>query len=92
MTNGQTSKRKSPKAQRLPLISSDRLVAALHRLGFVDGPAKGSSHLSMWRARTDGGKDVTSVVLGKKQIPRGTLKGILELARVTQDEFLAALR
>ncbi len=48
--------------------------------------------MSMWRPRPDGGKDVTSVVLGKKEIPRGTLKGILELARVTHAEFTAALR
>lgn len=85
-------KRPGSKPTRLPLVSSAQLVAALHRLKFVDGPAKGSSHASMWRPRPDGGKDVTTVVLGKKEIPRGTLKGILELARVTQSEFLAALR
>jgi predicted RNA binding protein YcfA (HicA-like mRNA interferase family) len=75
----------------LPLTSSDRTIAALRRLGFLDGPTKGSSHISMFRPRADGGKDVTSVVTGKKEIPRGTLKGILEVARVTQIEFLAAL-
>lgn len=85
-------RRRSPKPSPLPLVSSDQLVAALRRLKFLDGPAKGSSHLSMWRPRPGGGKDVTPVVLGKKEIPRGTLKGILELARVTQAEFVAALR
>ena len=79
------------KPVRLPLVSSAQLVAALHRLGFQDGPAKGSSHVSMWRARPDGGKDVTSVVLGRKEIPRGTLRGILEVANVAETDFLSAL-
>ena len=46
----------------------------------------------MWRPRAGGGKDVTSVVIGKKEVSRGTLKGILELGHVTQTEFVDALR
>lgn len=92
MSKRQPAKGSRPKQRPLPLASSDQTVAALHRLGFFDGPAKGSSHTSMWRPRAGGGKDVTSVVLGKKEIPRGTLKGILELGNVTQAEFLAALK
>ena len=46
----------------------------------------------MWRPRSDGGKDVTTVVLGASQVPRGTLKSILRLAKVSQGDFVAALR
>ena len=92
MTKRKPVKGKTPKPKPLPLVSSERLVAALHRLGFFDGPAKGSSHVSMWRPRAGGGKDVTSVVIGKKEVSRGTLKGILELGHVTQTEFVDALR
>lgn len=91
MSKRKPGKRKTAKPRPLPLISSDRIVAALHRLGFFDGLSKGSSHVSMWRPRAGGGKDVTAVVMGKKEVPRGTLKGILDLARVTQGEFIAAL-
>jgi hypothetical protein len=30
-------------------------------------------------------------VVGEKEVPRGTLKGILDVANVTHAEFLAAL-
>ena len=46
----------------------------------------------MWRQRDDGGKDVAVVVLAKKEIPRGTLKAILELANVSPEEFRRALK
>ena len=96
MTNKRPRKNRSPRAipkpPPLPLVSSDRLVAALRRLGFTDGPYHGSSHNSMWRQRDDGGKDVAVVVLAKKEIPRGTLKAILELANVSPEEFRRALK
>lgn len=84
--------RKTPKQQALPLTSSSKVVAALRRLGFYDGPENSGSHMTMWRPRPDGGKDVTTVVLGASQIPRGTLKSILRLAKVSQGDFVAALR
>ena len=46
----------------------------------------------MYRQRPDGAKDVTVVVLGRKEIPRGTLRDILGLASVSDEEFLRALR
>ena len=48
--------------------------------------------MSMYRDRPDGTKDVTVVVLGKKEIPRGTLRDILKLGDISDDEFLGALR
>jgi predicted RNA binding protein YcfA (HicA-like mRNA interferase family) len=68
-------------------------VAALRRLGFVADPEpSGGSHLSMYRQRPDGTKDVTVVVLGKREIPRGTLRAILKLGKVSESDFLDALR
>ena len=86
------AKRVTPKPQSTPLVSSNKILAALRRLGFNDGPAKGSSHLSMHRARPNGGYDVTSVVLAEKEVPQGTLDGILATANVSLDEFLKALK
>ncbi len=84
---------KKSKRQRLPLVSSERLMAALIRLGFTADPKpSGGSHLSLYRERPDGTKDVTTVVLGKKELPRGTLRAILRLAKVSDDQFIAALQ
>lgn len=63
----------------------------MRRLGFVDGPAKGSSHLSMHRTRPDGKIDVVSVVVDQNPMPRGTLHGILKTGDVSHAEFMTAL-
>jgi hypothetical protein len=46
----------------------------------------------MYRERPDGAKDVTVVVLAKREIPRRTLRSILKLGNVSEAEFLRALR
>jgi hypothetical protein len=46
----------------------------------------------MKRARAGGGYDTTLVVLGKSEIPRGTLKSIISLAGLSDEEFLTLLR
>ena len=67
-------------------------MSALLRLGFVPDPnPSGGSHLSMYRGRPDGAKDVTVIMLGKKEIPRGTLRSILRLGNVSESEFLRAV-
>ena len=81
------------KQQRLPLVSSRELINALTRLGFqLDTEGSGGSHISMYRERPDGHKDITTVVRSKPEIPRGTLTHILRLANVSNNEFIAALR
>ena len=76
----------------MPLVSSQRLVVALRRLNFIDMPATGGSHHTMWRPRSDGTKDVCTVVLGKREVPRGTLTSILKQANVPLATFIKALR
>ena len=67
-------------------------MSALLRLGFVPDPnPSGGSHLSMCRQRPDGTKDVTVIILGKREIPRGTLRSILKLGNVSESEFLHAV-
>jgi predicted RNA binding protein YcfA (HicA-like mRNA interferase family) len=40
-----------------------------------------------------GGRTVTTVViLGRREVPRGTLRGILRLAEISPAEFTALLR
>jgi len=53
---------------------------------------KGSSHRTYVRERSGGRKDVTVVVLGKRQVPRGTLGNILRLANLAEPDFERHLR
>lgn len=73
---------------KLPLLSSREIVNALKRGGFAPARKSKGSHQAFSRQREGVGTDVTVVPLGKKEIPRGTLKSILRLANVEVDEFL----
>jgi len=74
------------------LLSSDEIIAALQRGGFELARKTSGGHQTLKRRRPDGGHDVTVVPAGKREVPRGTLKSILELANVDDDEFLAWAR
>jgi predicted RNA binding protein YcfA (HicA-like mRNA interferase family) len=76
---------------KLPLCSSDEIISALQRAGFQPaGHSKRGSHRSM--SKSVGRRRITTVViLDKREVPLGTLRGILKLARMTQAEFLSCL-
>ena len=75
---------------RLPLCSSDEIVRALNRLGCIPLKAKGGSHQSF--GREAGGRVLIGVVVvGKRQVPKGTLKSIFTSLEITLEEFLNAL-
>lgn len=48
--------------------------------------------MTMSRPRAGGGTDVTVVVLGKSEVPRGTLTSLLRLGNVTEAAFCKALK
>jgi predicted RNA binding protein YcfA (HicA-like mRNA interferase family) len=73
---------------KLPLYSSDQIINALIRGGFEPARKSKGSHQTLKRPRPEGGTDVTVVPIGKKEIPRGTFKNILQLANVDIDDFL----
>ena len=76
---------------RLPLCSSDEIVHALERAGFRPARSAKGTHLAM--SKEIGGRTVTTVViLGKREVPRGTLQGILRLAEISPGEFTTLLR
>ena len=76
----------------LPLCSSRQVVNALKRLGFTPCRAKGSSHQSFKRTIETGETCVTVVTLGMKEIPRGTLKSILAMGHISEEDFLKHLK
>lgn len=77
----------------LPLCSSRELLRAFKRLGFRATPASkrtSGTHVTVRKDDATGAR-TTTLILGKKEIPRGTLRGILDDAGVSEDEFLRAL-
>ncbi|MBI1886473.1 MAG: type II toxin-antitoxin system HicA family toxin [Chloroflexi bacterium] len=65
-------------------------MRALQRAGFEPARTPGS-HLTM--EKREASEVITTVIpLGRRELPRGTLRGILRLARLTQDDFRRHLR
>ena len=77
---------------KLPLVSSREVIRVLEHAGFKRGAKSPGSHQVFAKSLADGTTLITVVVLGKKEIPRGTLKSILERAGLSDDEFLRLLR
>ena len=79
--------------RKLPLCSSAQVIKVLEAEGFVGRrKSKGGSHRAYVKERPDGTNLTTAVVLAKKELPRGTLKRILELAHISNDKFLKLLK
>jgi hypothetical protein len=75
----------------VPLVSSEKALAALRRLGCVTPrPARGS-HLFIYRIDEQGQRRYQTMVIGKRQIKRRTLKTILDGLGIPVDQFIDAL-
>ncbi|MQY76137.1 MAG: addiction module toxin, HicA family [Spirochaeta sp.] len=72
---------------KLPILSSKQVIKALRKAGFTDAPRRGKgSHIALVKRSH---KDTRLVIIpGRKTLPRGTLRGILEQAGLTREEFL----
>jgi len=78
-------------SQRLPSLSGREIIAALRRAGFQDAPRRGKgSHRALMR-RDPSGQIRLVIVPHSKDVPRGTLLAILDLAGLTRTEFLDLL-
>lgn len=69
---------------KFPVVTGQRLVKALEKAGFVSRRQKGS-HLHMFRESD--GRRVTIPIHKGRDIPTGTLRGILKDAEITPDEL-----
>jgi len=73
---------------KLPIIKDRQLIKALKELGFYENRQRGS-HLIMVHA--DGRRTVIVIHSGR-DIPRGTLKGILKDLEISTEEFVRLLK
>lgn len=76
----------------MPLCSSRQLIAALERLGCYPGKAGRSSHRTYRRKLPNGSIVAASIVLGKRELPRGTVRDILWRLQISEADFDRALR
>lgn len=71
---------------KLPVVSSSRVIKALARVGFSIDRQRGS-HIVLYRE-----SDRKTVVVPRRdEVPRGTLRVILNEAGLTVDEFTKLL-
>jgi predicted RNA binding protein YcfA (HicA-like mRNA interferase family) len=73
---------------KLPMVSGTEARRALERLGFYFARQKGS-HAILRKETAEGTRGC--VVPMHREINRGTLRGVLEQAGVTAEEFIANL-
>ena len=73
----------------LPLRSSREIIGALERLGAWHVRTRGSH--ATYARMTPSGRRITQVVLGKREIPRGTLRAILAGLEIPVEVFRQAL-
>ena len=73
--------------KRLPSVRPQEAVRALERAGWAVARQKGS-HVSL---KKQGVAYLVTVPMHRREIPRGTLRAIIEDAGLTIDEFLTLL-
>lgn len=74
---------------KLPVLKDKQLVKALLKMGFFIHRQKGTSHLIM--AHSDGRRTTVPIHPGN-DIPKGTLKAILNDLKINIEEFTNTLR
>ena len=73
---------------KLPGLSSDEVLKALRKIGFVYAPKRGKgSHRALYRTDPSG-KTWLVIVPQRRDLPPGTLRAIVEQAGLTRAEFL----
>jgi predicted RNA binding protein YcfA (HicA-like mRNA interferase family) len=76
---------------RLPSVSSDEVIQALRKVGFISAPKRRKGrHTALYRTDEAGRKRLLSS-RNEKTFLRGTLSAILEQAGITRAEFLQLL-
>lgn len=72
---------------KLPVLKARKVVHALERDGFVEDRQKGSHRVFVHPTKPGH----VTVPVGAKDIKRGTLRGILKQAGLSQKEFMKLL-
>ncbi len=72
----------------LPLLSGQQIIKTLVKeFGFVVGRQRGS-HIVLSKSLS--GRKIVTVVPDHRQVQRGTLRSALKLAKISEEDFIAA--
>jgi len=74
---------------KLPCLKDRELIRVLKKLGFLEHPQRGTSHVIF--KHLDGRRTTVSRHPGK-DMPRGTLKAILYDINISIEEFIKVLK
>ena len=74
---------------KLPIIKDRELIRVLKKLGFLEHRERGTSHLVF--SHSDGRRAVVARHPGK-DIPAGTLRGILNDIRISPQDLIKILK
>ena len=74
---------------KLPIVKDRQLIRVLKKRGFVEHPERGTSHLVF---KHPDGRRATVARHSGKDIPRGTLRGILRDINISIDDFVVWLK
>jgi predicted RNA binding protein YcfA (HicA-like mRNA interferase family) len=78
--------------RKLPVVSSDDMVKALKKAGFVYAPKRGKgSHIAFYKIDEKGHK-LLVIVPKRRELPKGTLLSILQQANLSKDDFIKLLK
>ena len=76
---------------KLPVVSSKEVIKALKKNGFDYAPKRGKgSHTALYKIDKKGNK-LLVIVPKRKDLPKGTLLGILQQANLSREEFIKLL-
>ena len=76
-------------SEKFPRVTCDELIRVLKKAGFVEKRQKGS-HLTMFRESDK--RRATVPIHAGREVPIGTLRGILRDADISADNFRALLK
>ena len=76
-------------SEKLPILKARDVIRALERAGFVISRTKGS-HCRLIH-RDDPARATTVPIHGSRDLPRGTLRDIIDQAGLSVDDFCALL-
>lgn len=74
---------------KLPILSGREVVQILTRHFDFQFVTQRGSHIKLRREKNE--RVITTIVPDHKELMRGTLCGVLELAEITKEEFVAPL-
>jgi len=78
--------------KKLPVVSSDDVIKALKKGGFVYAPKRGKgSHTALYK-NDEKGRKLLVIVPKKRELPKGTLLSILQQAILSKDDFIELLK